>query len=109
MVLSTVRLLSGFILAPDESRRSWTFFWIPFTSNPLRGTTLSLLLTVPNADTDGAWRHESWGVPSLVKVHTVKAAYYGFLVVPLLDHELYVRVFLCGRLEVIEEEGASVR
>ena len=70
--------------------------------------TLSLLLTVPNADTDGAWRHESWGVPSLVKVHTVKAAYDGFLVVPLLDHELYVRVFFRGRLEVIEEEGASV-
>ena len=69
---------------------------------------MSLLLTVPNADTDGAWGHESWGVPSLVKVHTVKAAYDGFLVVPLLDHELYVRVFFRDGLEVVEEEGPGV-
>ena len=53
VVLSTARFFRGLILAPDESKRSWTFFWIPFTSNPLRGTTLSLLLTVPDADMDG--------------------------------------------------------
>ena len=62
VVLSTVRLLRGLILAPDESSRSWTFFCIPFTSNPFRGTTLSLLFTVPDADTDGAWAM-SPGVP----------------------------------------------
>jgi hypothetical protein len=41
-------------------------------------------------------------------VHTVKAAYDGLLVVPLLDHELYVRVFFRDGLEVVEEEGAGV-
>jgi hypothetical protein len=75
----------------------------------LRGTTLSLLLTVPNAATDGAWEHESWGAPeSGDGVHTVKAAYDGLLVVALLYHELYVRVFFRNDLEVVEEEGACV-
>ena len=69
---------------------------------------MSLLLTVPNADTDGAWGHESWGVPSLVKVHTVKAAYDGFLVIPLFYDKLYVSVFFRDGLEVVEEEGAGV-
>jgi hypothetical protein len=27
---------------------------------------------------------------------------------PLFDDKLYVRVFFCGRLEVVEEEGAGV-
>lgn len=96
-------------MAPDESRRSWTFFCIPLTSNPLRGTTLSLLLTAPNTDTDGAWRGEFWGAPQFWDgVHTVKTAYDRLLMVPLLDHELHVRVFFRGGLEVIEEEGAGV-
>lgn len=45
VVLSTDRLLRGFILAPDESSKSWTFVAMPVTSNPLRGMTLSLSLT----------------------------------------------------------------
>ena len=70
---------------------------------------MSLLLTVPGADTDGAWGHESSGAPELWgEAHTVKAAYNGLLLVPLLHHELYVGVFFRDGLEVVEEEGAGV-
>ena len=53
--------------------------------------------------------HESWGVPKFGDgVHTVETAYDGLLMGPLLDHELYVRVFFCNGLEVVEEEGPGV-
>lgn len=45
VVLSTGLRLRGFIFAPDESSNSWTFCWMPVTSRPLRGMTLSRLLT----------------------------------------------------------------
>lgn len=45
-MLSTVRApFSGFIFAPDESRRSWTFLSMPVTSSLLSGMTLSRPLT----------------------------------------------------------------
>ena len=53
--------------------------------------------------------HESRGAPEFGDgVHTVKTAYDRLLVVPLLDHELYVRVFFRDGLEVVEEEGPGV-
>lgn len=39
---------------------------------------------------------------------TVESACYGLFVVPLFDHKLYVRVFFCDGLEVVEKECAGV-
>lgn len=43
------------------------------------------------------------------RAHTVKPAYYGLFVVPLPDDELYMRVFFCDGLKMVEKEGAHVR
>ena len=40
--------------------------------------------------------------------HTIKAAYDGFLVIPLFYDKLYVRVLFRDGLEVVEEKGAGV-
>jgi hypothetical protein len=45
VVLSTVLRFSGLIFAPDASRSSSIFFWIPVTSNPFTAMTLSRLFT----------------------------------------------------------------
>lgn len=53
--------------------------------------------------------HESWGAPKFWDgVHTIETAYDRLLLIPLLDHELYVRVFFRDGLEVVEEEGPGV-
>ena len=45
VVLSTVLLLRGLILAPELSKTNWTFCWTPVTSKPFNGTTFSRLFT----------------------------------------------------------------
>lgn len=50
-----------------------------------------------------------WDAPGFLDgVRTVKPAYNGFLMVPLFDHKLYVRVFFRDRLEVVKKEGTGV-
>lgn len=46
VVLSTLRRFRDLIFAPDESSNRLTFFWMPVTSRPFSGITLSLLFTV---------------------------------------------------------------
>lgn len=57
----------------------------------------------------GTWGCELWYAPEFLnRAHTVKPAHNGFLMVPLFDHKLYVRVFFRDGLEVVEQEGTGV-